>query len=141
MTLTLGETRIAPAVLLAPMAGITDLPFRRLVARFGVGLTVSEMVASQEMVQAKPGVRERAELGAGQGNTAIQLAGRDPRWMAEAARMVEANGARVIDIGPDVVVHVTQQHTVAELLPRRSKHRLFDRLQSAVNQPDQWQQS
>ncbi len=56
------------------------------------------MVASQEMVQAKPGVREKAELGFGQANTAVQLAGREARWMAEAARMVEANGARMIDI-------------------------------------------
>ncbi len=80
------------------MAGITDLPFRRLVARFGAGRVVSEMVASQEMVQAKPGVRDRAELGFGEADTAVQLAGRDPHWMAEAARIVEANGARVIDI-------------------------------------------
>jgi tRNA-dihydrouridine synthase B len=85
-------------VLLAPMAGITDLPFRRIVARFGAGLVVSEMVASQEMVQAKPGVRERAELGFEEAATAVQLAGRDPYWMTEAARMVEANGARIIDI-------------------------------------------
>jgi tRNA-dihydrouridine synthase B len=87
-----------PPVLLAPLAGITDLPFRNLVARFGAGLVVSEMVASQEMVQAKPGVRERAELGFGTERTAVQLAGRDPYWMAEAARMVAANGARQIDI-------------------------------------------
>jgi len=85
-------------VFLAPMAGITDLPYRRLVQRFGAGLVVSEMVASQEMVQAKPGVRERAELGFGVAATAVQLAGRDAHWMAEAARMVEANGARMIDI-------------------------------------------
>jgi nifR3 family TIM-barrel protein len=87
-----------PPVLLAPLAGITDLPFRSLVARFGAGLVVSEMVASQEMVQAKPGVRERAELGFDQGATAVQLAGREAHWMAEAARMVAANGAQVIDI-------------------------------------------
>jgi len=74
------------------------LPFRNLVARFGAGLVVSEMVASQEMVQAKPGVRERAELGFGLDNTAVQLAGREAHWMAEAARQVEANGARIIDI-------------------------------------------
>ena len=85
-------------VFLAPMAGITDLPYRRLVQSFGAGLVVSEMVASQEMVQAKPGVRERAELGFGIENTAVQLAGRDAYWMAEAARMVAANGARIIDI-------------------------------------------
>jgi len=94
----LADFTIDPPVLLAPQAGITDLPFRRLVGRFGAGLVVSEMVASQEMVQAKPGVRERAELGFGLDRTAVQLAGREAHWMAEAARMVEANGARLIDI-------------------------------------------
>ncbi len=98
MTRTLTERRFSPPVFLAPLAGITDLPFRSLVSRFGAGLVVSEMVASQEMVQAKPGVRERAELGYGIENTAVQLAGREERWLAEAARMVEANGARQIDI-------------------------------------------
>ncbi|WP_074218970.1 tRNA dihydrouridine synthase DusB [Rhodovulum sp. ES.010] len=89
---------LAPPVLLAPMAGITDLPFRRLVASFGAGLVVSEMVASQEMVQAKPGVRERAALGLDGSATAVQLAGRDPAWMARAAAMVADQGARIIDI-------------------------------------------
>jgi nifR3 family TIM-barrel protein len=83
---------------LAPLAGITDLPFRDLVARFGAGLVVSEMVASQEMVQAKPGVRERAELGFDKVNTAVQLAGREASWMALAAKMGEDNGAQIIDI-------------------------------------------
>lgn len=87
-------------VLLAPLAGITDLPFRRVVAGFGAGLVVSEMVASQEMVQAKPSARARAraELGFGEARTAVQLAGRDPYWMGQAARMVEDNGAELIDI-------------------------------------------
>ena len=98
MTITLTDIDLDPPVFLAPMAGITDLPFRQLVGRFGAGLVVSEMVASQEMVQAKPGVRERAELGFGEAATSVQLAGRDARWMAEAARMVAANGARIIDI-------------------------------------------
>jgi nifR3 family TIM-barrel protein len=98
LSVQLAEISLSPPVLLAPLAGITDLPFRRLVSRFGAGLVVSEMVASQEMVQAKPGVRERAELGFEFANTAVQLAGREAHWMAEAARMVTANGARVIDI-------------------------------------------
>ena len=85
-------------VALAPLAGITDLPFRRLVASFGAGWVVSEMVASQEMVQAKPGVREKAELGLTEAATAVQLAGREARWMAEAARRVTAQGAAMIDI-------------------------------------------
>ncbi|MEM9434122.1 MAG: tRNA dihydrouridine synthase DusB [Pseudomonadota bacterium] len=94
----MAERTVDPPVVLAPLAGITDLPFRNLVSKFGAGLVVSEMVASQEMVQAKPGVRERAELGADLANTAVQLAGRDAYWMAEAVRMVEANGATLIDI-------------------------------------------
>ena len=98
MPVVLSGQMLNPPVFLAPMAGITDRPFRDLVARFGAGLVVSEMVASQEMVQAKPGVRERAELGAEVENTAVQLAGRDPYWIAEAARMVADNGARLIDI-------------------------------------------
>ncbi|TCS63216.1 tRNA-U20-dihydrouridine synthase [Primorskyibacter sedentarius] len=98
MTIELADLSVDPPILLAPMAGITDLPFRELVSSFGAGLVVSEMVASQEMVQAKPGVREKAELGFGKARTSVQLAGRDPHWMAEAARMVADNGARVIDI-------------------------------------------
>lgn len=80
------------------MAGITDRPFRDLVARFGAGLVVSEMVASQEMVQAKAAMRERAELGMTVENTAVQIAGREAHWMAEAARWLEGSGAAMIDI-------------------------------------------
>lgn len=87
-----------PLVALAPLAGITDLPFRRRVSRFGADVVTSEMVASQEMVQAKASVRARAELGLDQAATAVQLAGRDPVWMGEAARLVADLGARVIDI-------------------------------------------
>jgi nifR3 family TIM-barrel protein len=68
------------------------------VASFGVGWVVSEMVASQEMVQARPGTREKAELGMDQRATAVQLAGRDAYWMAEAARLVADQGAAFIDI-------------------------------------------
>jgi len=98
LAIRLAQMQLDPPVFLAPLAGITDLPFRNLVSSFGAGLVVSEMVASQEMVQAKPGVRERAELGFDSANTAVQLAGREAHWMAEAARMVQDNGARLIDI-------------------------------------------
>jgi tRNA-dihydrouridine synthase B len=94
----LGDQEINPPIFLAPLAGITDVPFRNLVQSFGAGLVVSEMVASQEMVQKKPGVRERAELGFGINNTSVQIAGCDPHWMAEAAKIIEANGAKIIDI-------------------------------------------
>ena len=98
MTLQVTDQPMTTPVLLAPLAGITDLPFRNVVSRFGAGLVVSEMIASQEMVQARPCARGKAELGFGIENTAVQLAGREAHWMAEAARMVEANGARIIDI-------------------------------------------
>ncbi|MCC6863876.1 MAG: tRNA dihydrouridine synthase DusB [Rhodobacteraceae bacterium] len=98
MSLCLGPYLLNPPVLLAPLAGITDLPFRRLVAKFGAGLVVSEMVASQEVVQAQPKARGRAELGLGEQATSVQLAGREPYWMAEAAKLMEAQGAKIIDI-------------------------------------------
>ncbi len=89
---------LAPAVFLAPLAGITDLPFRNLVSGFGAGLVVSEMVASQDMVQARPTMRARAELGFGAENTAVQIAGREAYWMAECAKLCAGNGAKIIDI-------------------------------------------
>ena len=75
------------------MAGITDLPFRSLVSRFGAGRVVSEMIASGEFLTARPGSREKAELGAGVDNTSVQLAGRTPEAMAEAARCLQSFGA------------------------------------------------
>ncbi|WP_339695682.1 tRNA dihydrouridine synthase DusB [Celeribacter baekdonensis] len=98
MPVRLAHLTLDPPVFLAPMAGITDLPFRALVASFGAGLVVSEMVASHDMVNARAGSREKAELGFGVDNTAVQLAGREAHWMSEAAKMVEANGAKLIDI-------------------------------------------
>ncbi|PRY95172.1 tRNA-U20-dihydrouridine synthase [Hasllibacter halocynthiae] len=92
----IGSVELKGRVLLAPMAGITDLPFRRLVRRFGVALTTSEMIASGEFLTRRPGTREKAELEAEGG--AVQLAGREPGPMAEAARAVAGMGARIVDI-------------------------------------------
>ncbi|MCW3781138.1 tRNA dihydrouridine synthase DusB [Defluviimonas salinarum] len=101
MALDLGPVTLDPPVLLAPLAGITDLPFRRLVASFGAGLTVSEMVASGELLTEKPSVRAKARTDLGLADstaTSVQLAGREARAMAEAARIVADMGARIIDI-------------------------------------------
>ncbi len=87
-----------PPVMLAPMAGITDLPFRRLVARFGAALTVSEIVASGEFLTGRPLARMRAGLGLDAEGEAVQIAGRAPEPMAECARQLVAEGARQIDI-------------------------------------------
>lgn len=135
----LDRLKLAPPVLLAPLAGITDLPFRRVVAGFGAGLVVSEMVASQEMAQAKPSMRARAraELGLGDARTAVQLAGRDPYWMAEAARMVEANGAEVIDINMGCPAKKVVGGMSGSALMREPDHalRLIEAVVSAVKVP------
>jgi len=98
VSLQIGNHRLSSQVLLAPLAGITDLPYRNLVASFGAGLVVSEMVASREIISGRLEARDRAELGADVAGTSVQIAGNDPHWMAEAARMIEASGAHTIDI-------------------------------------------
>ncbi|RVV99849.1 tRNA dihydrouridine synthase DusB [Mesobaculum littorinae] len=136
--LRLDDIEIDTPVLLAPMAGITDAPFRDLVASFGAGLVVSEMVASQEMVQAKPGVRERAALGiGGSAPTAVQLAGRDAYWMAEAARRVEASGAAVIDINMGCPAKKVTGGLSGSALLRTPDHalRLIESVVGAVSVP------
>jgi nifR3 family TIM-barrel protein len=95
--LKIGGIELANRVLLAPMSGVTDAPFRRLTARLGAGLVVSEMTASDDLVNGRPMSRLRCEA-AGIGPHVVQLAGCETRWMAEGARIAEATGADIIDI-------------------------------------------
>lgn len=115
---------MTPPVMLAPMAGITDLPFRTLVAKFGAGMVVSEMVASHDMLNARPGSREKAELGLGAVNAAVQLAGREAAPMAEAAKMVAGQGARVIDINMGCPAKKVTQGYSGSALMRDPDHAL-----------------
>src|ERR1700752_829101 len=93
-----GKTAMLPnPVALAPMSGITDAPFRRLVSRLGAGLVVSEMTASEALIEGRREACLRAE-GQGIAINVVQLAGCEARWMAEGARIAEASGADVIDI-------------------------------------------
>lgn len=126
---------LTPPVLLAPMAGITDLPFRTLVASFGAGLVVSEMVASHDMLNARPGSREKAELGLGHVGTAVQLAGREAAPMAEAARMVEGQGAQVIDINMGCPAKKVTQGYSGSALMRTPDHALT-LIEAVVNAVD-----
>ena len=137
MSLLVGNVTIETPVLLAPMAGITDLPFRRLAARFGVGLVVSEMVASREMVEAKPSVRARAELFGDGALSAVQIAGREARWMAEAARIVEGAGARIIDINMGCPAKKVTSGWSGSALMRDPDHalRLIEAVVGAVSAP------
>ena len=93
----IGRHRLRTPVLLAPMSGVTDLPFRRLVHALGAGLVVSEMVASEHLVRERHDARRRAE-GRELTPFVIQLAGCEARWMAEGARVAEGLGADIIDI-------------------------------------------
>ena len=93
----IGDIAISNPVLLAPMTGVTDAPFRRLVSRLGAGLVVSEMTACELLIQGRPDAVLRAE-GQGTGIHVVQLAGCEPQWMAEGARIAEAAGAQIIDI-------------------------------------------
>jgi tRNA-dihydrouridine synthase B len=95
--LKVGEIAVANRVLLAPMSGITDAPFRRLAATLGAGLVVSEMTASDELVHGRPMSLLRCET-AGVGAHVVQLAGCEAHWMAEGAKVAEAAGADIIDI-------------------------------------------
>jgi tRNA-dihydrouridine synthase B len=95
--LTLGSLTIAEPVLLAPMAGITDLPFRRMVQAYGAGLMFSEMIASQAMIRQNGKTLQMAARD-GEGLTSVQIAGCDPAVMADAAKLNEDRGAVLIDI-------------------------------------------
>ena len=98
MSLLIGQYEIKPPIFLAPMAGITDLPFRRVVSRFKTGHFVTEMIASQEILSGRPGVRQKAELEVDTSYTSVQISGRDPYAISETAKLVESLGAKIIDI-------------------------------------------
>lgn len=93
----IGPLNVPNRVLLAPMSGITDTPFRRLAERLGAGLVVSEMTACAGLARGEREARVRSE-GRGVAIPVVQLAGCEARWMDEGARIAEAQGARIIDI-------------------------------------------
>jgi tRNA-dihydrouridine synthase B len=98
MSIKIGPVEIADAVVLAPMSGVTDMPFRRLVKQSGAGLVVSEMIASEAMIRATRRTMKMASNCAEEFPMAVQLAGCEPEVMAEAARLNEDRGAAIIDI-------------------------------------------
>jgi tRNA-dihydrouridine synthase B len=95
--LQIGPVTAPNPVVLAPMSGITDAPFRRLAERMGAGLVVSEMTACAGLVRGEREAAVRSD-GAGIGIHVVQLAGCEAQWMAEGARIAEGQGAQVIDI-------------------------------------------
>ena len=93
-----GPVTIDAPVILAPMTGVTDLPFRRVVKRYGAGLTVSEMIASQAMIRETRQSLQKAAWDPVEEPVSLQLAGCTPNEMAEAAKLNEQRGAAIIDI-------------------------------------------
>jgi tRNA-dihydrouridine synthase B len=96
--ISIGPVQIASPVILAPMTGVTDLPFRRIVKRYGAGLTVSEMIASQAMVRETRQSLQKSLWDPAEEPVSLQLAGCEPDVMAEAAKLNEQRGAAIIDI-------------------------------------------
>jgi len=96
--ISIGPVQIASPVILAPMTGVTDLPFRRIVKRYGAGLTVSEMIASQAMIRETRQSLQKALWDPAEEPVSLQLAGCEPEVMAEAAKLNEQRGAAIIDI-------------------------------------------
>ena len=98
MSISIGNLVIEDPVFLAPMSGVSDMPFRRLVKQFGAGLVISEMIASQAMVRHNRRTLKMVEYGPEERPIAVQLAGCDAAIMAEAAKLNEDRGADIIDI-------------------------------------------
>ena len=98
MTIRIGSVQLDDPVILAPMSGVTDMPFRRLVKKLGAGLVISEMIASQAMIRATRRSLRQARHADDEHPMAVQLAGCEPEVMAEAARLNADRGAALIDI-------------------------------------------
>jgi len=96
--INVGPVRIDAPVILAPMTGVTDLPFRRVVKRYGAGLTVSEMIASQAIIRETRQSLQKSLWDPAEEPVSLQLAGCEPHVMAEAAKLNEQRGAAIIDI-------------------------------------------
>lgn len=131
-----GDISIRNRVLLAPMSGITDRPFRHLAEALGAALVISEMTASDDLVRGRPMSVLRCEA-TGHGPHVVQLAGCETRWMAEAARIAEAAGADIIDINMGCPArHVTGGQSGSALM-RDPDHALdlIEATVGAVNVP------
>ncbi len=96
--IAIGPVTIEEPVILAPMSGVSDMPFRRLVKRTGAGLVVSEMIASQAMIRATRESMKKTDHSQDEAPISVQLAGCEPQVMAEAAKLCEDRGAAIIDI-------------------------------------------
>jgi tRNA-dihydrouridine synthase B len=122
MTIKIGNIPLENNVVLAPMSGVTDMPFRRMVKSFGVGLVVSEMIASKAMVYAAKKTLKMSSNCAEEQPMSVQLAGCEADIMAEAARLNEERGAAIIDINMGCPVKKVTNGDAGSALMRDLKH-------------------
>ncbi len=137
MSLNIGGVEITDPVVLAPMSGVTDMPFRRLVKSCGVGLVVSEMIASKAMIHAAKKTMKMATHCAEEHPMSVQLAGCEPEVVAEAARLNEQRGAALIDINMGCPVKKVVNGDAGSALMRDVKHaaKICDAVVKAVKIP------
>jgi tRNA-dihydrouridine synthase B len=137
MGIGIGSLLLADPVILAPMSGVTDMPFRRLVKRFGAGLVVSEMIASQAMLRESRKTLLMARNSPEEFPMAVQLAGCEPEVMAEAAKLNEDRGAALIDINFGCPVKKVVNGHAGSALMRDEAHaaRILEATVKAVSLP------
>ena len=137
MGILIGSVQLDNPVILAPMAGVSDLPFRRLVKRHGAGLVVSEMIASQAMVRNSRQTLRMAASELEEQPLSVQIAGCEPEVMAEAARMNEGLGAAVIDLNFGCPVKkVVKGHAGSSLMRDEAlAARIFETVVKAISLP------
>ncbi len=137
MGIHIGSVHLEDPVILAPMAGVSDLPFRRLVKRHGAGMMVSEMIASQAMIRSSRQTLRMATSDADEQPLAIQIAGCEPEVMAEAARMNQDLGAAMVDLNFGCPVKkVVRGHAGSSLMrDEMLAARIFEAVVKAVSVP------
>jgi tRNA-dihydrouridine synthase B len=137
MGILIGNVVLDDPVFLAPMSGVSDLPFRRLVKRMGAGLVVSEMIASEAMIRETRQSMTMAKSCADEQPMAVQLAGCEPRIMAEAAKLNADWGARIIDINFGCPVKKVVNGHAGSALMRDEAHaaRILEATVKAVELP------
>jgi tRNA-dihydrouridine synthase B len=136
--LAIGSVKVDDPVILAPMSGVTDMPYRRLVKSMGAGLVVSEMIASEAMIRAHKQTLKMSTSCAEEFPMSVQLAGCEPAVMAEAARMNEDRGAAIIDINmgcPVKKVAVKGEAGSALMRDERNAARIIEATVKAVRLP------
>src|SRR6266404_1319754 len=137
MGIRLGSIALADPVILAPMSGVTDLPFRRIVKQLGAALVVSEMIASEAAIRATRQSLMMAQSCPDEQPMAVQLAGCEPRVMAEAAKLNADRGARLIDINFGCPVKKVVNGHAGSALMRDELHaaRILEATVKAVDLP------